>query len=219
MTLFPLVEEISMFVKGVLQDAESGHDWLHIERVLKNAGCIYDDEKKGDLFVIQLAVLLHDIADAKFHDGDENIGPSTARKILMDHHVNKEKIDEVVLIIKNMSYRHSFSDTSYTSIELNIVSDADKLDAMGAIGIARAFNYGGYKNRQIYDPLIYPVDYSTKESYVKNDGPTINHFYEKLLKLKDMMRTPKGKALAMERHLYMLGFLDQFFREVNFDNL
>jgi len=209
------ISEIAKNVKELLSDAEGGHDWFHIQRVWNNALNIYQHEKSGDLYIIQLATLLHDIADAKFHDGDETIGPATARKIMREHLVPETTIVEVIKIIENMSYRSGFSDHSYTSLELDIVRDADRLDAMGAIGIARAFNYGGFKNRPLYDPAIQPVEILTKEAYVKNDVPTINHFYDKLLKLKDLMKTQKGKELAMERHNYMCGFLEQFYKETN----
>ena len=157
---------------------------------------------------------MHDIADAKFYEGDEAIGPATARIIMTKHQVPEKVKEEVIRIIENMSYRSSFSEHSYTSVELDIVRDADRLDAIGAIGIARAFNYGGFKNRPLYDPNIEPVEILSKESYVKNTGPTINHFYEKLLKLKDLMKTEKGKELAIKRHEYMCGFLEQFYTEV-----
>lgn len=208
------VADIAKNVKEILSDAEGGHDWYHIERVWKNALNIQRHEKKGDLYIIQLAALLHDIADAKFHDGDEAIGPESARKIMTQHQVPETVIEEVIRIIENMSYRSSFSELPYTSVELDIVRDADRLDAIGAIGIARAFNYGGFKNRPLFDPNIDPVEIISKESYVKNTGPTINHFYEKLLKLKDMMKTQKGKELAIERHEFMCGFLEQFYKEV-----
>ena len=208
------VAEIAKNVKEILSDAEGGHDWYHIERVWKNALNIHQHEKKGDLYVIQLAALLHDIADAKFYEGDEAIGPATARIIMTKHQVPEKVKEEVIRIIENMSYRSSFSVHSYTSVELDIVRDADRLDAIGAIGIARAFNYGGFKNRPLYDPNIEPVEILSKESYVKNTGPTINHFFEKLLKLKDLMKTEKGKELAIKRHEYMCGFLEQFYTEV-----
>ncbi len=208
------VAEIAKNVKEILSEAEGGHDWYHIERVWKNALNIHQHEKKGDLYVIQLAALLHDIADAKFYEGDEAIGPATARIIMTKHQVPEKVKEEVIRIIENMSYRSSFSEHSYTSVELDIVRDADRLDAIGAIGIARAFNYGGFKNRLLYDPNIEPVEILSKESYVKNTGPTINHFYEKLLKLKDLMKTEKGKELAIKRHEYMCGFLEQFYTEV-----
>ena len=208
------VAEIAKNVKEILSDAEGGHDWYHIERVWKNALNIHQHEKKGDLYVIQLAALLHDIADAKFYEGDEAIGPETARIIMTKHQVPEKVKEEVIRIIENMSYRSSFSEHSYTSVELDIVRDADRLDAIGAIGIARAFNYGGFKNRPLYDPNIEPVEILSKESYVKNTGPTINHFFEKLLKLKDLMKTEKGKELAIKRHEYMCDFLEQFYTEV-----
>ena len=208
------VAEIAKNVKEILSEAEGGHDWYHIERVWKNALNIHQHEKKGDLYVIQLAALLHDIADAKFYEGDEAIGPATARIIMTKHQVPEKVKEEVIRIIENMSYRSSFSVHSYTSVELDIVRDADRLDAIGAIGIARAFNYGGFKNRPLYDPNIEPVEILSKESYVKNTGPTINHFFEKLLKLKDLMTTEKGKELAIKRHEYMCDFLEQFYTEV-----
>ena len=208
------VAEIAKNVKEILSDSEGGHDWYHIERVWKNALNIHQHEKKGDLYVIQLAALLHDIADAKFYEGDEAIGPATARIIMTKHQVPEKVKEEVIRIIENMSYRSSFSEHSYTSVELDIVRDADRLDAIGAIGIARAFNYGGFKNRPLYDPNIEPVEILSKESYVKNTGPTINHFFEKLLKLKDLMKTEKGKELAIKRHEYMCDFLEQFYTEV-----
>jgi uncharacterized protein len=215
MEMMDEVSEIAKTVRLLLSDAEGGHDWFHIERVMKNALNIYEHEKNGDVIVIQLAALLHDIADAKFHDGDERIGPARARTIMLEHRVPEEKIYEVIRIIENMSYRSSFSEQTYTSVELDILKDADKLDAIGAIGIARAFSYGGFRNRQIYNPELQPLETLTKESYVKNNGPTINHFYEKLLKLKDMMKTQTGKELAIERHHFMCSFLDQFYKEVH----
>lgn len=160
-----------------------------------------------------MAALLHDIADPKFNKGDEEIGPRKAEAFLRSIGTDEEVTAHVKLIIENMSFKNSFDLANFTSLEMKIVQDADRLDAIGAIGIARAFTYGGFKNRVLYDPTIEPVTGHTKESYKNTDAPTINHFYEKLLLLKDKMNTQTGKALAEERHTFMLAFLDQFYRE------
>ncbi|MGB5393344.1 MAG: HD domain-containing protein, partial [Lutimonas sp.] len=170
-----------------------------------------------DDFILELGALLHDIADAKFHDGDETLGPKKAQHFLQDLKVPCEVIDHVVNIIENISFKNSLDENhrGFTSLELKILQDADRLDAIGAIGIARAFNYGGFKNRQMYNPDIPPVLNMTKEAYKKSTAPTINHFYEKLLLLKDQMNTATGKKMADERHQFMLVFLEQFYREWN----
>ena len=200
------------FVKETLANAETGHDWFHIERVYKSAIEI-NRKENGDELVVQLAALLHDIADSKFNNGDEEIGPNKAVDFLKSIHVDDETINHVKLIIQNMSFKNSFDTEAFTSKEMQIVQDADRLDAIGAIGIARAFTYGGYKNRVLYDPEIIPVTEHTKESYKNTSAPTINHFYEKLLLLKDMMNTETGKSLANERHRFMEKFLEQFYAE------
>jgi uncharacterized protein len=201
-------------VKQKLKDAEAGHDWFHIERVWKNARKIAQTEN-CDIFIVEIAALLHDIADSKFNDGNEEIGPETAKNILESLNLDEESINNVVQIIRNISFKggHKYSD--FNSVELQIVQDADRLDAIGAIGIARAFNYGGFKNRTLYDPEIKPDLNMSKEAYKKSAAPTINHFYEKLLLLKDLMNTESGKKLAEERHLFMEQFLDQFYKEWN----
>ena len=189
-----LVQSTIDFVKKELQNAEGGHDWFHIERVFNTSKSILKQESANSL-VVQLAALLHDIADPKFHNGNENIGPSKAREFLESQSVNKEIIEHVVNIIKHMSFKNSLDNNraSFTSKELQIVQDADRLDAIGAIGIARAFNYGGFKNRELYNPEIPPNLQMSKEEYKKSNAPTINHFYEKLLLLKDKMNTTTGK--------------------------
>lgn len=207
-----LIDHTILFVKQQLQDAEGGHDWFHIERVYKNAVLIAQEET-CDLTVVKLGALLHDIADAKFHDGNEEIGPETARKFLEDQNVPEEIIEHVVQIIKNISFKGGNFIKTFASKELEIVQDADRLDALGAIGIARAFNYGGFKNRALYNPTISPKLNMTKEEYKKSDSPTLNHFYEKLLLLKDKMNTERGKKLAQERHRFMEAFLSQFYAE------
>ncbi|MBK9736721.1 MAG: HD domain-containing protein [Saprospiraceae bacterium] len=209
-----IIKELISIVQAELKDAEGGHDWFHIERVLKTSEMIAKIEK-ANIFVVQLAALLHDIADAKFHGGDETIGPLKAREILKKLHIDTQVIDNVVQIIENISFKGGNKHSEYVSLELDVVRDADRLDAMGAIGIARAFNYGGFKNRKLYDPEIMPKLQMDKEEYKKNDGPTINHFYEKLLLLKDLMTTKSGKEMALERHQFLLSYLRQFNKEVS----
>ncbi len=212
-----LVQNTIDFVKDSLEDAEGGHDWFHIERVYQNALLLLQMEDKADALVVQLAALLHDIADPKFHDGDESIGPKVAREFLTSQQLEAHLIEHIVNIIQHMSYKNSLDSTGerFSSLELKIVQDADRLDAMGAIGIARAFNYGGFKNRALFDPAIPPNLNMTKEEYKKSNAPTINHFYEKLLLLKDGMNTAAGKKMAEDRHSFMLQFLEQFYKEWN----
>lgn len=209
-----LISNTINFVKKQLENAEGGHDWFHIERVYKNSLLIAKSES-CDLLVVQLGALLHDIADSKFHNGDETIGPKTAQKYLESQNVNDETIHHVVKIIENISYKGGNFTQKFTSKELDIVQDADRLDAIGAIGIARTFNYGGFKNRALYNPEIPFNANMTKEEYKVNNHPTINHFYEKLLLLKDRMNTETGKKIAQERHQYMEQFLAQFYAEWN----
>ncbi len=166
-----------------------------------------------DIEIVKLGALLHDIADSKFNDGDETVGPRIAREFLVGQNVEKEKIEHVVNIIENISFKGGNFEKKFTSIELEIVQDADRLDAIGAIGIARTFNYGGFKNRQLYNPNISPKMNMTKEEYKNSDSPTLNHFYEKLLLLKDKMNTKTGKELAVNRHRFMENFLSQFYAE------
>ena len=201
-----------LFVKAKLQNAEGGHDWFHIERVYKNAILIADGEVCDDT-VLKLGALLHDIADSKFHNGDETIGPKMAREFLASNDVDETTIQHVINIIENISFKGGNTEKLFSSIELNIVQDADRLDAIGAIGIARAFNYGGFKNRPLYNPNIAPNLHMSKEEYKSSEAPTLNHFYEKLLLLKDKMNTETAKQIAQERHRYMEGFLSQFYAE------
>ena len=207
-----LIHDTILFVKQTLADAEGGHDWFHIERVYKNALLIAKSES-CDTLVVQLGALLHDIADSKFHGGDETIGPRMARNFLESQHVAEEVIVHVVQIIENISFKGGKTKRSFSSIELDIVQDADRLDAIGAIGIARAFNYGGFKNRALYNPEVAPNLKMTKEEYKNSQAPTINHFYEKLLLLADKMNTKTGAAIAIKRHRYMENFLSQFYAE------
>jgi len=202
------------FVKEQLEGAEGGHDWFHIERVYKNSKLIAKTENV-DLFVVELGALLHDIADSKFHDGDETVGPKIATEFLKTIEVDDDTIQHVINIIENISYKGGNFKATFSSAELDVVQDADRLDAIGAIGIARTFNYGGFKNRALYNPEIAPNLKMTKAEYKASTAPTLNHFYEKLLLLKDKMNTETGKQIAEERHSYMEIFLDQFYAEWN----
>ena len=213
MTSEAIIEKTIKFVKETLANAEGGHDWFHIERVYKNALLIVKNESV-DVFVVQLGALLHDIADSKFYNGDETIGPKKARQFLFEQNVDSIIIEHVVSIIESMSFKNSFeTEKKFTSLEMSVVQDADRLDAIGAIGIARCFNYGGFKNRALYNPEVLPNLKMTKKEYKNSDAPTINHFYEKLLLLKDKMNTKTGRRIAISRHNYMESFLKQFYRE------
>ncbi|UUV21985.1 HD domain-containing protein [Paenimyroides aestuarii] len=200
------------FVKKELEGAEAGHDWFHIQRVYKNAITLLKKEQANEQVVV-LAALLHDIADSKFHNGDETIGPKKARNFMKSIHIKEDVQAHVVKIIENISFKGGNFNRTFHSKELEIVQDADRLDAIGAIGIARTFNYGGYKNNAMHNPEITPKLKMTKEEYKHHKGTTINHFYEKLLLLKDLMNTQTGKEMAAKRHRYMEGFLEQFFNE------
>ena len=202
------------FVKEKLEGAEAGHDWFHIERVWKLSKKIAEQEG-GYLEVIELSALLHDIADPKFHNGDETLALKISKDFLEEIHVNAELIEQVLFVIKNISFKNRAEAPENPPLELQIVQDADRLDAIGAIGIARTFNFGGFKNNLMYHPEIKPNLGMNKEEYKKSNGTTINHFYEKLLLLKDLMNTETGKKIASERHDFMLQFLDEFYKEWN----
>lgn len=208
------IEKTITYVKKQLANAEGGHDWWHIERVWKSAKKIAETENVN-LLVVELAALLHDIADAKFHDGDEELGPQIAAAFMREINVDQETILHVVQILKHISFKGGKEAQTFTSLELNVVQDADRLDAIGAIGIARTFNYGGFKNREIFNPNVTPNLLMTKVEYKKSDAPSINHFYEKLLLLKDLMNTETGKQMAIQRHQFMELYLAQFYQEWN----
>ena len=208
-----IIEATKVFVKETLKDAESGHDWFHTLRVYNNARLIAKSESV-DLYIVALGALLHDIADSKFHNGDDTVGPRVARKFLLQHNVDSFVINSVIDIINNISFNKSLeTNNKPNSIELDVVQDADRLDAIGAIGIARCFNYGGFKNRKLFDPSIKPNLKMSKKEYKNSKAPTINHFYEKLLLLSDKMNTKTGKKIAKERHQFMTEYLDQFHAE------
>ncbi|MBP6260050.1 MAG: HD domain-containing protein [Paludibacter sp.] len=207
-----IIELTVAFVKQTLVDAEGGHDWWHIFRVWQLSKRIAETEK-ADMLVVELGALLHDIADAKFHNGDECVGPEKARNFLLSINVNEEIIIHVERIITNISFKGGRVIQQFKSLELDIIQDADRLDAIGAIGIARTFNYGGFKNREIYNPGIQPNLNLTKEEYKNSTAPTLNHFYEKLLLLKDRMNTATGRKMAEQRHQFLELFLDEFYAE------
>lgn len=207
-----IIEQTAAFVQGKLQNAEAGHDWWHVQRVWNNTKLILETEK-ADTLVCEVTALLHDIADSKFHGGDEQLGPRIAREFLNGIGLDPERIEHIGNIILNMSYKASLAQIEFHSKELEVVQDADRLDAIGAIGIARAFHYGGFKNRELYNPGIPAETKLTKEGYKNTTAPTINHFYEKLLLLRDKMNTNTAKRIAEKRHQFMELFLQQFYGE------
>lgn len=210
------IDKTVEFVKKQLEGAEAGHDWFHIERVWKLSKKIAATENcNGE--VVELSALLHDIADPKFHNGDETLALKISRELLEGFSVDEETIAQVLFVIQNISFKNRNEAPKVLPIELKIVQDADRIDAIGAIGIARTFNFGGFKNNLMYHPDISPKLNMSKEEYKKSNGTTINHFYEKLLLLKDLMNTQEGKKIAEQRHQFMLNFLDQFYNEWNVD--
>jgi len=206
------IQQTIDFIKQVLKNAEKGHDWFHIQRVYKNALKI-NEKEGGDKLVIQLAALLHDISDAKFNGGDEKAGKQKAIEFLTSIELSEDTVSQVAEIVEKVSFKGGLNDDIEKNIELKIVQDADRLDAIGAIGIARTFHYGGFKNREIYNPAVPFQKYQSAEEYHASEAPTINHFYEKLLLLKDKMNTKTGKEMAEKRHLFMEKFLEQFYEE------
>lgn len=207
-----IIQKTTDHVRGLLSGEGSGHDWFHIERV-RNVALAIAREEQADLFVVELAALLHDVADWKFAGGDHDAGPRAAREWLTALSVTATTIDHVANIIASLSFKGAGVETPMTTIEGQCVQDADRLDAIGAIGIARAFAYGGHKGRPMYDPSVPPEPHASFEAYKKNAGPTINHFYEKLLLLKDRMNTTTGRRLAQQRHIVLKDFLNEFFAE------
>ena len=209
-----IINQTANYVRQALAGAEAGHDWWHVKRVWVNAKLI-GKEEPVNIFIVELAALLHDIADSKFHDGDEEVGPRVASQFLKSLNVDEPLIEHVQQIIRHMSFKSTFDEVSFHSQEMEVVQDADRLDAMGAIGIARAFTYGGYKGRELYNPEVLPNLNMSKQEYKNTSAPTINHFYEKLLLLKNKMNTITGRQLAGQRHQFMLQYLEQFYGEWN----
>jgi uncharacterized protein len=209
-----LIPRTAEFIRQRLKDDASGHDWWHIDRVRRNALFIAKAEE-ADADLCELAALLHDVADWKFHGGDDSAGPKAARAWLESQAVESSVIDRVCEIIAGVSYKGAGVVTAMSTLEGRCVQDADRLDALGAIGIARAFAFGGHFGRLLYDPDCPPVLHASFEAYKSKSGPTINHFYEKLLLLKDRMQTATGRKLAAERHRFLETYLQQFFAEWN----
>src|SRR5262245_61748565 len=207
-----VLQKTTNHVRGLLSGEGSGHDWFHVERVCRTALAI-GREEGADLFVVELTALLHDVADWKFAGGDHEAGPRAARNWLMSLGVATDVINHVCQIIAGLSFKGAGVDTSMKTLEGQCVQDADRLDALGAIGIARAFAYGGHKGQELYDPAVRPTPHHSFEAYKKGSSSTINHFYEKLLLLKDRMNTATGRRLATARHEVMERYLDQFFAE------
>jgi uncharacterized protein len=211
-----IIEKTRLYVEKEMAGDSSGHDWWHIYRVWSIAKKIAQKEN-ADQMIVELAALLHDIADWKFNDGDESAGPEQAAYWLNTNDAEPELIDSVCEIISTLSYKGANVATPMRTIEGKIVQDADRLDAIGAVGIARTFAYGGNKNRLIYHPDEVPVMHESFEHYKNNKGHTINHFHEKLLLLKDRMNTQSAKKIAKQRHLFMKKYLDRFYKEWNGD--
>lgn len=210
-----IIDATAAYVRSQLEGEGSGHDWWHIFRVWNNARYIASQEKGADQFLVELAALLHDIGDHKFHDGDETVGPRMVRVWLEKQQLTEELIQAVCEIVEKLSYKGAGTSSDMPTLEGRIVQDADRLDAIGAIGIARTFAYGGHKNRELYNPDISPVLHDNFADYKSSTAPTINHFYEKLLLLKDRMHTPTARDMAEKRHRYMEAFLEQFYGEWN----
>lgn len=200
-------------VQQLLQGEGSGHDWWHIYRVWNNARLIAASEPAAAMFIVELAALLHDIGDHKFHNGDETVGPRLAAEWLNQFELPASIVEHTVTIIREISFKGAGTSSAMSSLEGCIVQDADRLDAIGAVGIARTFAYGGHKNRELYDPSVTPVMHDSFEAYKASTAPTINHFYEKLLLLKDRMHTETARDIAEKRHQYMEAFLKKFFAE------
>ncbi|MBM6860479.1 HD domain-containing protein [Clostridium saudiense] len=209
-----IIEKTRDFVKEKLYGEGSGHDWFHIERVYKLSKYIGEKEN-ADLFVVEMTALLHDIDDWKFSQGTDT-DTTVTEKFLTSMNISENDINKIISIIKTMSFKGGVVDSTQNSIEGKVVQDADRLDAIGAIGIARTFAYGGSKGRQIYDPSINPMKFTSLEQVKNEENHTINHFYEKLLKLKDLMNTKTAKEIAEKRHKFMENFLEEFYSEWNF---
>ena len=210
-----IIEKTKEFVKNKLYGEGSGHDWFHIERVY-NLSRFLSNEEKADNFIVEMTALLHDIDDWKFSNGTKT-NTTITEEFLNSVNVDKESINKIITIIKTMSFKGGVVNSTQNTIEGMIVQDADRLDAIGAIGIARTFAYGGSKNRPIYDPNIAPINFTSLEEVKNAENHTINHFYEKLLKLKDLMNTDSAKIIAEKRHKFMEDFLKEFYSEWNFN--
>lgn len=209
-----IIENTKKFVYDKLYGEGSGHDWFHIERVY-NTSKFLASKENADSFIVEMTALLHDIDDWKFFEGIET-NNSRTETFLRSQNLDDASINHILTIIRTMSFKGGVVDSTQNTIEGMVVQDADRLDAIGAIGVARTFAYGGHKNRPMYDPNIKPIEFSSLDEVKNAENHTINHFYEKLLKLKDLMNTEAARKLAEERHDFMLRFLDEFYKEWNF---
>ena len=213
MTKQEIIEHTVNYLQQKFANESTGHDWYHIERVWKLSQKIAKKESNNDLFIVEMGALLHDIADHKFHGGDDSIGPKVAQEYLSQFSLENNEVEKIVAIVKEISFKGAGVPTPMSSNEGKIVQDADRLDAIGAIGIARTFAYGGSKNRPIYDPNVKPICHTSFAAYKTSTAPTINHFYEKLLTLRDKMNTPTAKIEAERRHAFMEEFLRNFYTD------
>jgi len=215
MTEEEIIERTKKHVDELMRGEASGHDWWHVYRVWKMALHLAEMEKGADTLVVSLGALLHDIADWKFNGGNIEVGPRKAREWLESIGVEESVIEKVAYIVRNISYRGGTNTETMNTLEGKIVQDADRLDALGAVGVARTFVFGGSRGREMYDPDKKPLKEVTLEAYQKavDDGTTINHFYEKLLLLKDKMNTESARKIAQHRHEYLETFLDEFYAE------
>src|SRR5262245_20393038 len=207
-----IIQQTAEHVRALLSGEGTGHDWHHIERV-RRAALAIGREEGADLFVVEQAALLHDIADWKFAGGDHEAGPRKSRAWLASLDVAGATIDHVCQIVAGLSFKGAGVKAAPLSLEGQCVQDADRLDELGAIGIARAFAYGGHKGQPLYEPDASPTPHNSFEAYQRGAASTINHFYEKLLLLKDRMNTAAGRRLAAERHRYLEAYLEQFYAE------
>lgn len=208
-----LISRTADFVREKFLHEGSGHDWEHIRRVWQVARALAQDTPEANLLHTELGALLHDVADWKFHDGDEEVGPRAARAWLESQQADESVIQAVETIIREVSFKGLGVPTPMSTLEGELVQDADRLDAIGAIGVARAFAYGGHKGRPLHDPAVPPVEHASFASYKQNVAPTLNHFYEKLLHLRERLHTPAARRVAEQRHAFMEAFVAQFLRE------
>ncbi len=208
-----IISAVARIVEEKFTGESSGHDWWHIYRVWQLSKKIAETEPGADSFSVELAALLHDIADWKFHNGNEEIGPALAKEILTELKVDEATISQVQSVIRHISYKGARVKSAPMTLVGQIVQDADRLDALGAVGVARCFAYGGSANRPMWDPNVKPTLHSDQSSYKRSNSSSINHFYEKLLLLKDRMNTKTGKRLANHRHKYLEKFLSEFYAE------
>ncbi len=213
------IKEIEGLVKNYFVEESTGHDWWHSHRV-RQMGVHIAKNEKADLFIVEASALLHDVGDYKFHDGDEEIGGKIIERWLIDIDIKEKQIDQILSMVTNLSYMKSLkskgkSETTIFSIEAKVLNDADRLDAIGAVGIARTFAFGGFFKQEIHNPEILPNESMTREEYKNKKSTSINHFYEKLLKLKASMLTETGNKIAQSRHEYMKSYLNRFFDEWN----